>query len=67
MHPQFAPWGGCFAVFGATWARLLGQIKGTAGRPWPGFPTKHTSAFSPPSSFLAPLGVFLGDRVAGRE
>ena len=40
MDPQISPWGGYCVGFGAIWARLLGELKGTAGRPWPGFPTK---------------------------
>ena len=67
MDPQISPWGGYCVEFGAIWARLLGQLKGTAGRPWPGFPTKKITAFSPPSSLVAPSSVFLGDRVTGRE
>jgi len=53
--------------FGAIWARLLGKLKGTAGRPWPGFPTRNITAFSPPSSRFAPSGILLGDRVTGKE
>ena len=52
---------------GAIWTRLLGQLKGAAGRPWLGFPTKKITAFSPPSSLIAPSGGFLGARVTGRE
>ena len=40
MDPQISPWGGYCVGFGAIWAGLLGLLKGTAGRPWPGFPTK---------------------------
>jgi len=40
MDPQISSWGGYCVGFGAIWARLLGQLKGTAGRPCPGFPTK---------------------------
>jgi len=67
MDAQISPGGGYCVGFGAIWARLVGLLKGTAGRPWPGFPTKKETAFSPPSSLFAPSGVFLGHRVTGRE
>jgi len=40
MDPQISPWGGYCVGFGAIFARMLGSLKGTAGRPWPGFLTK---------------------------
>jgi len=51
MDPQISPWGGYCLGFAAIWARPLGQLKGTAGRPWPGLPKKTIlrSHFLPPS------------------
>jgi len=40
MDSQIFPWGGYCAGSAAIWARLFGYLKGTAERPWPGFPTK---------------------------
>ena len=40
MDPQISPWGDYCVGFGAICARLLGLLKGTVGRPWPGFPTR---------------------------
>jgi len=51
MDPQISPWGGYCVGFGAIRARLLGSLTGTAGRLWPGFPTKQylQSHLVPPS------------------
>jgi len=67
MDPQVFPWGSYCAGFAAIWARLLRYLKGTAERPWSGFPQKRITAFSPPPSVFAPSVGFLGDRVTGRE
>jgi len=40
MDHQISLWGGYCEGFGAIWARLLRSLMKTAGRPWPGFPTK---------------------------
>jgi len=50
---------------------LLGSLariaEGDSGAPVARLPHETITAFSPPSSLFVPSGVFLGDRVTGRE
>ena len=67
MDPQMSAMGRLLCGIRGHLGPIARIAQGDSGARVARHPHKKITAFSPPSSLFAPSGVFLGDRVTGRE
>jgi len=67
MDPQISPVGRLLCGIRGHVGPLVHTAQGDSGALVARLPHKHITEFSQPSSLFEPSGVFLGDRVTGRE